>query len=226
MEHIILFVYQECLWNILVFLCWWCTFTSLVPSLFPAKLDIATKVITDNLGRKWRAYGRKLGLPEAKLDHISQKHPNDLEEQVVELLKEWRKMQKAEAKTDTLIQALRSCDQNYTADLIQTELEKLKANGGQWKCDKQYSSLLRPLLFSYLPNGLFIHCFHSDFGTFIRFSKSPQFVGNIGIPVYSWTSIILCRVAQCTLGTYIPTTYCKGIWGKLDWTMDIMKLYR
>ncbi|XP_055776675.1 protein FADD [Salvelinus fontinalis] len=95
------------------------------------KLDIATKVITDNLGRRWRAYGRKLGLPEAKLDHISQKHPNDLEEQVVELLKEWRKMQKAEAKTDTMIKALRSCDQNYTADLIQTELDKLKANGGQ-----------------------------------------------------------------------------------------------
>lgn len=40
-------------------------------------------------------------------------------------------MQKAEAKTDTMIKALRSCDQNYTADLIQTELEKLKANGGQ-----------------------------------------------------------------------------------------------
>uniref|UniRef100_A0AAZ3PTZ4 Death domain-containing protein n=1 Tax=Oncorhynchus tshawytscha TaxID=74940 RepID=A0AAZ3PTZ4_ONCTS len=69
-------------------------------------------------------HGRVLGLPEAKQDHIAQKHPNDPEEQVVELLKEWRKMQKAEAKTDTLIKALRSCDQ-YTADLIQTELEKL-----------------------------------------------------------------------------------------------------
>lgn len=100
-------------------------------SLFPAKLDVATEVITNRIGRKWQTYGRKLGLPEAKLDHIAQKHPNNLEEQVVELLKEWRKMQKAEAKTDTLIQALRSCDQNYTADRIQTELEKLNANGGQ-----------------------------------------------------------------------------------------------
>ncbi|XP_013981936.1 FAS-associated death domain protein [Salmo salar] len=96
-----------------------------------AKLDVATEVITNRIGRKWQTYGRKLGLPEAKLDHIAQKHPNNLEEQVVELLKEWRKMQKAEAKTDTLIQALRSCDQNYTADRIQTELEKLNANGGQ-----------------------------------------------------------------------------------------------
>ncbi|XP_029495658.1 FAS-associated death domain protein-like [Oncorhynchus nerka] len=95
-----------------------------------AKLDIATEMIT-NIGRKWRTYGRKLGLPEAKLDHIAQKHPNNLEEQVVELLKEWRKKQKAEAKTDTLIKALRSCDQNCTADLIQTELEKRNANGGQ-----------------------------------------------------------------------------------------------
>ncbi|XP_055754930.1 FAS-associated death domain protein-like [Salvelinus fontinalis] len=96
-----------------------------------AKLDIATEVITNQIGRKWRTYGRKLGLPEAKLDHITQKHPNNLEEQVVELLKEWRTMQKAEAKTDTLIKALRSCDKNYTADLIQTELEKRNANGGQ-----------------------------------------------------------------------------------------------
>ncbi|XP_020344271.1 LOW QUALITY PROTEIN: FAS-associated death domain protein-like [Oncorhynchus kisutch] len=96
-----------------------------------AKLDIATEMITNNIGRKWRTYGRKLCLPEAKLDHIAQKHPNNLEEQVVELLKEWLKKQKAEAKTDTLIKALRSCDQNCTADLIQTELEKLNANGGQ-----------------------------------------------------------------------------------------------
>uniref|UniRef100_A0A8C7H3Z6 Fas associated via death domain n=1 Tax=Oncorhynchus kisutch TaxID=8019 RepID=A0A8C7H3Z6_ONCKI len=95
------------------------------------KLDIATEMITNNIGRKWRTYGRKLCLPEAKLDHIAQKHPNNLEEQVVELLKEWLKKQKAEAKTDTLIKALRSCDQNCTADLIQTELEKLNANGGQ-----------------------------------------------------------------------------------------------
>ncbi|XP_029622911.1 FAS-associated death domain protein-like [Salmo trutta] len=106
------------------------------PNYFPndeeqAKLDVATEVITNRIGRKWQTYGRKLGLSEAKLDHIAQKHPNNLEEQVVELLKEWRKMQKAEAKTDTLIKALRSCDQNYTADRIQTELEKLNANGGQ-----------------------------------------------------------------------------------------------
>ncbi|KAJ7983393.1 hypothetical protein DPEC_G00379240 [Dallia pectoralis] len=90
-----------------------------------AKLQIATRVITENLGRRWRAYGRKLGMTETKLDHISQKHPNDLEEQVVLLLKEWRKIHKAEAKTDTLIEALRSCDQNFTADLIETELQKM-----------------------------------------------------------------------------------------------------
>ncbi|KAL1007049.1 hypothetical protein UPYG_G00081220 [Umbra pygmaea] len=94
-----------------------------------AKLGIATEVITNNLGRKWRVFGRKLGLTEAKLDHISQKHPNDLEEQVVCLLEEWKKKEQAEAKTDTLINALRSCGQNYTADLIETELKKCKASG-------------------------------------------------------------------------------------------------
>lgn len=159
MEHIILFVYQECLWNILVFLCWWCTFTSLVPSLFPAKLDIATKVITDNLGRKWRAYGRKLGLPEAKLDHISQKHPNDLEEQMVELLKEWQKCRKLRPKQTLWYRPF--------APVIRTTLligyrQNLKNLMPMVDSESVTNNLHLFLgLLCCLLNALFIHCFHN-----------------------------------------------------------------
>ncbi|XP_061102270.1 protein FADD [Conger conger] len=83
-----------------------------------AKLDIATDELSEQLGRNWRRYGRKLGITDAKLDQISAKHPFDLREQAVTLLREWRKMQGADAKVDGLIKALRSCELNLTADQL------------------------------------------------------------------------------------------------------------
>ncbi|KAM7406609.1 hypothetical protein PAMP_000979 [Pampus punctatissimus] len=89
-----------------------------------AKLDSATGVIAENLGKPWRKLGRKLGLSEVKLESIYKKHPTDLEETVMELLKEWRKSRGAEAKTKELIEALRACQFNLTADKVE---DKLKA---------------------------------------------------------------------------------------------------
>ncbi|XP_048829692.1 protein FADD [Brienomyrus brachyistius] len=86
------------------------------------KLDIATQVIVDNLGKDWRMYGRKLGIKDAKLDHIREKHQYNLHEQVIELIQEWRKMRGAKAKAEDLIQALRKCNLNLTADLIGQKL--------------------------------------------------------------------------------------------------------
>lgn len=88
----------------------------------PAKLDIATEVIADNLGRTWRRLGRKLGLSEVKLDSISKRHPTDLYETAVELLKEWRKMPEPGARADDLIKALRACDLNLTADRLESRI--------------------------------------------------------------------------------------------------------
>ncbi|XP_064192326.1 protein FADD [Anguilla rostrata] len=87
-----------------------------------AKLDIATDVLSEQLGKNWRRYGRKLGITDPKLEHISVKHPFDLQEQTVALLREWRKMRGAEAKVDDLIKALRSCDLNLTADQLSRKL--------------------------------------------------------------------------------------------------------
>ncbi|KAM4602467.1 FAS-associated death domain protein [Polymixia lowei] len=90
-----------------------------------AKLDIATEVIAENLGKIWRKLGRKLGLTEVKLESIYNKHPTDLEETARELLKDWRKGQRGKAQAEQLIKALRACDQNLTADKVE---DKLQAN--------------------------------------------------------------------------------------------------
>ncbi|XP_063334369.1 protein FADD [Pelmatolapia mariae] len=87
-----------------------------------AKLKIATEVIAENLGKSWRKLGRKLGLSETKLESISNRHPTDLEETAVELLKEWRKSQGAAAQTKMLIDALRACQLNMTADKVEERL--------------------------------------------------------------------------------------------------------
>ncbi|KAM3876852.1 FAS-associated death domain protein [Diretmus argenteus] len=90
------------------------------------KLDVATEVIAENLGKTWRKLGRKLGLSEVRLESIAKRHPTDLEETVVELLKEWRKNQGAGARVETLITALRDCQYNLTADKV---VKKLTDNG-------------------------------------------------------------------------------------------------
>ncbi|KAM7423544.1 hypothetical protein PAMA_000071 [Pampus argenteus] len=91
-----------------------------------AKLDIATGVIAEKLGKPWRKLGRKLGLKEVKLESISKMHPTDLEETVIELLKEWRKSRGAEAKTTELTEALRACQFNLTADTVEDKLKAMQ----------------------------------------------------------------------------------------------------
>ncbi|KAI7814102.1 protein FADD [Triplophysa rosa] len=86
------------------------------------KINIATDVIVEQLGRNWKKVGRKLGLNDTKLDSIQDKRKCDLEEQVRELVKEWIKIQRENARVEILIKALRDCKQNYTADLVEQKL--------------------------------------------------------------------------------------------------------
>ncbi|XP_048119113.1 protein FADD isoform X2 [Alosa alosa] len=88
-----------------------------------AKVKIAVDVIVANLGKDWRRYGRKLGLHDAKLDQIREKHPFNLEEQVMEVINEWERMHTGDVKAAVLIEALRSCNLNYTADLVDKEIK-------------------------------------------------------------------------------------------------------
>ena len=90
-----------------------------------AKLDDATYIIAENLGKSWRKLGRKLGLTDVKLESISRRHPTELEVTVIELLREWRKSRGAEARTKDLIKALRDCEFNLTADKVESKLKSL-----------------------------------------------------------------------------------------------------
>ncbi|XP_061564461.1 protein FADD [Cololabis saira] len=89
-----------------------------------AKLEIATEVISQNLGKNWRKLGRRLRVSDVKLESVSRRHPEDLEETAVELLKEWRKLRGAEARAEDLVAALRECQFNMTADKLETRLEE------------------------------------------------------------------------------------------------------
>ncbi|XP_077567850.1 FAS-associated death domain protein [Stigmatopora nigra] len=84
-----------------------------------AKLDIATDIIAENVGRNWRKLGRELGIRPVKLESISMSHPNNLEETARELLKEWREHHGSEVRPEELIYALRACHQNLTADKVE-----------------------------------------------------------------------------------------------------------
>ncbi|XP_026071659.1 FAS-associated death domain protein-like [Carassius auratus] len=87
------------------------------------KINIATEVIVKHLGRKWLQFGRKLGVNQTQLEGIQEKHSRDLEEQVRELITQWMKMKKENARVEDLIKALRDCNQNLTADLVEKDLD-------------------------------------------------------------------------------------------------------
>ncbi|KAL0187954.1 hypothetical protein M9458_015053, partial [Cirrhinus mrigala] len=92
------------------------------------KINAAADVIVEHLGRKWLQVGRKLGLQPTQLEGIQEKHSRDLEEQVRELIRQWMKMEKQNARVQDLITALRDCKQNLTADLVVKKLRELGAN--------------------------------------------------------------------------------------------------
>ncbi|XP_067256200.1 protein FADD [Chanodichthys erythropterus] len=86
------------------------------------KINCATDVIVEHLGKKWLQVGRKLGLQDAQLEGIQEKHSRNLEEQVRELIGQWMKIKKENARVEDLIKALRDCKQNLTADLVEKKL--------------------------------------------------------------------------------------------------------
>lgn len=89
-------------------------------------------MIAENLSKNWRKLGRKLGLSEVKLESISKRHPTDIEETVVEMLKEWRIHRGAEARTIDLLEALKACQYNLTADKVEEKLAQADVDA-QWQ---------------------------------------------------------------------------------------------
>ncbi|NWV31553.1 FADD protein, partial [Grantiella picta] len=76
-------------------------------------------VICRNVGREWKKLMRELGMPEVKLDRIETAHRYDLYEQLVQGLREWQKGKGKDAKVADLIKALRGCNLNLVADMVE-----------------------------------------------------------------------------------------------------------
>lgn len=53
----------------------------------PAQLNIR-ELLVNELGRKWKQFGRELGLAESYLDELEERHPRRLQERILDMLKE------------------------------------------------------------------------------------------------------------------------------------------
>ncbi|KFP70630.1 Protein FADD, partial [Acanthisitta chloris] len=78
-----------------------------------------TDVICDNVGREWKRLMRELGLSDVQLDRIEAAHRFSLYEQLLQGLRHWQKVKGKDAKVTDLIAALRGCNLNLVADIVE-----------------------------------------------------------------------------------------------------------
>ncbi|XP_011719492.2 FAS-associated death domain protein [Macaca nemestrina] len=87
----------------------------------PGEEDLcaAFNVICDNVGKDWRRLARQLKVSDAKIDSIEDRYPRNLTERVRESLRTWKNAEKENATVACLVAALRACQMNLVADLVQ-----------------------------------------------------------------------------------------------------------
>ncbi|NWR54450.1 FADD protein, partial [Bucorvus abyssinicus] len=90
-----------------------------VPDDRPDANEKPIEVICNNVGRQWKMLMRELELSDVKMDRIMAAHPFDLREQLVQSLRAWQMWKGRDAKVTDLIKALRRCNLNLVADLVE-----------------------------------------------------------------------------------------------------------
>uniref|UniRef100_A0A2K5I993 FAS-associated death domain protein n=1 Tax=Colobus angolensis palliatus TaxID=336983 RepID=A0A2K5I993_COLAP len=87
----------------------------------PGEEDLcaAFNVICDNVGKDWRRLARQLKVSDTKIDSIEDRYPRNLTERVRESLRIWKNTEKENATVACLVAALRACQMNLVADLVQ-----------------------------------------------------------------------------------------------------------
>ncbi|XP_046927017.1 FAS-associated death domain protein [Lynx rufus] len=98
-------------------------------------LRAAFDIICDHVGKDWRRLARQLRVSDAMIDAIEEKYPRNLTEQVRESLRVWKNIHKEDPAVSHLVRALRACQLNLVADLIEDNqqarsLESETSRGG------------------------------------------------------------------------------------------------
>lgn len=98
--------------------------TTLLPS---PELLAAFDIVCNHVGRNWRQLARCLYLNHVRVEAIEERFPRNLLEQVREMLRVWKDTQKGDATVSKLVAALRTCEMNLVADLVEAGVEPTKA---------------------------------------------------------------------------------------------------
>ena len=87
----------------------------------PPDLQAAMEIICDNVGKDWKRLARHLSVSDIKIEAIEEKYPRNLAEQVRELLRVWKNSTRQDTAVSRLVGALRGCQLNVVADLIEED---------------------------------------------------------------------------------------------------------
>lgn len=101
-------------------------------------LQAAFDIVSEHVGKDWRRLARQLKVSDSKIDAIEVKYPRNLTEQVRESLRVWKNAQRGDATASHLVAALRACQLNLVADLVE---EGQQARALQSSGDSGSSSL-------------------------------------------------------------------------------------
>ncbi|XP_012892905.1 PREDICTED: FAS-associated death domain protein-like, partial [Dipodomys ordii] len=89
----------------------------------PSFLDLraAFDIVCDHIGRDWRRLARQLKVSDTRIDGIEERYPRSLMERVRESLRIWKDAEREKATVERLVEALRACQMNLVADLVEEE---------------------------------------------------------------------------------------------------------
>ncbi|XP_069479540.1 FAS-associated death domain protein [Ambystoma mexicanum] len=91
------------------------------------QLNAAFMVICDNVGRDWKMLIRRLGVPDTKMEGIIAAYPFQMQEQLMQSLKEWQKRKGADARVADLLTALQQSRMTLVAEIVEEKLKTLPA---------------------------------------------------------------------------------------------------
>ncbi|XP_042526305.1 FAS-associated death domain protein [Dipodomys spectabilis] len=90
-----------------------------------ADLRAAFDIVCDHVGRDWRRLARQLKVSDTRIDGIEERYPRSLMERVRESLRIWKDAERENATVERLVGALRACQMNLVADLVEEEQQAL-----------------------------------------------------------------------------------------------------